>query len=91
MPWCARPWAPAAALGRDGQALVIAVPYLWLLLFFLIPFVIVLKISFSDAQIAMPPYQPLFEWVGGAGARRSSSTSATSPSWSRTTSTGRPT
>ena len=38
-------------------------PYLWLLLFFLIPFAIVLKISFSDAQIAMPPYQPLFSWA----------------------------
>ena len=50
--------------GVTGKALVSSVPYLWLLLFFLIPFVIVLKISFSDAQIAMPPYQPLFEWIG---------------------------
>ena len=47
-----------------GRSLVTAVPYLWLLLFFLIPFVIVLKISFSSTQIAMPPYQPLFHWVG---------------------------
>jgi putrescine transport system permease protein len=43
---------------------VAAVPYFWLLLFFLIPFVIVLKISFSESQIAMPPYQPLIEWAG---------------------------
>jgi len=43
---------------------VIAVPYVWLLLFFLIPFVIVLKISFSETAIAMPPYQPLVQWVG---------------------------
>jgi putrescine transport system permease protein len=50
--------------GLSGRALVAAVPQLWLALFFLIPFVIVLKIAFSDAQIAMPPYQPLFEWVG---------------------------
>jgi putrescine transport system permease protein len=39
------------------------VPFLWLFLFFLVPFIIVLKISFSDAQIAMPPYQPLLHWV----------------------------
>jgi putrescine transport system permease protein len=47
----------------DGRTAVIAVPYLWLLMFFLIPFAIVLKISFSDAQIAMPPYEPLLHWV----------------------------
>jgi len=29
---------------------------------FLIPFVIVLKISFSETQIAMPPYLPLLQW-----------------------------
>jgi len=46
-----------------GRALVASVPYLWLMLFFLIPFVIVLKISFSDARIAMPPYEPLLHWV----------------------------
>jgi putrescine transport system permease protein len=50
-------------LGIDGRAAVIAVPYIWLLLFFLVPFVIVLKISFSDAQISMPPYEPLLHWV----------------------------
>jgi len=55
---------PLKRLGVRGRALVTSVPYLWLLLFFLVPFVIVLKISFSDAQIAMPPYQPLFEWIG---------------------------
>ncbi|HVN42456.1 MAG TPA: ABC transporter permease subunit [Steroidobacteraceae bacterium] len=38
-------------------------PYVWLLLFFLVPFVIVLKISFSGPQIAMPPYQPLLHWA----------------------------
>jgi putrescine transport system permease protein len=46
-----------------GQTLVTAIPYLWLMLFFLIPFVIVLKISFSAAQISMPPYQPLLHWA----------------------------
>jgi putrescine transport system permease protein len=47
----------------QGRALVASIPVLWLLLFFLIPFVIVLKISFSDARIAMPPYEPLLHWV----------------------------
>jgi hypothetical protein len=36
----------------------------WLLLFFVVPFVIVLKISFSDIDLAIPPYKPLLEWVG---------------------------
>jgi putrescine transport system permease protein len=49
--------------GVTGQGLVTAVPYLWLVLFFLVPFVIVLKISFSTAEIAMPPYAPLLHWV----------------------------
>lgn len=42
--------------------LVIAVPYLWMLLFFAVPFAIALKISFSSAAIAMPPYTDLFGW-----------------------------
>ena len=46
-----------------GRELVTSIPYLWLVLFFLIPFVIVLKISFSDSQIAMPPYEPLIRWA----------------------------
>ena len=49
--------------GVPGRSLVAAVPYLWLVLFFLVPFVIVLKISFSDSQIAMPPYEPLLQWA----------------------------
>jgi putrescine transport system permease protein len=47
----------------NGRSLVTAVPYLWLLLFFLIPFAIVLKISFSSTLIAMPPYEPLLHWT----------------------------
>jgi putrescine transport system permease protein len=51
-------------LGLRGRNLVTAVPYLWLIVFFLIPFAIVLKISFSTTQIAMPPYEPLLHWAG---------------------------
>ena len=37
---------------------LIAVPYLWLLVLFLVPFLIVFKISLSDAALAIPPYAP---------------------------------
>lgn len=47
--------------------LVVVVPYLWLLLFFAAPFFIILKISFSDTAIAMPPYTPLFKGFGALG------------------------
>jgi putrescine transport system permease protein len=44
---------------------VIAVPFLWLLLFFLLPFFIVFKISLSDVAIAMPPYVPVLDLSQG--------------------------
>ncbi|MEX0734420.1 MAG: ABC transporter permease subunit [Steroidobacteraceae bacterium] len=47
----------------SGRTLVTAVPYLWLILFFLMPFLIVLKISVSEIQLAMPPYEPLVTWI----------------------------
>ena len=56
--------APLSKVGVSGRGLVVALPYLWLLLFFVVPFVIVLKISFSDVDLAIPPYKPLLEWVG---------------------------
>lgn len=40
------------------RAALIAVPYLWLLVLFLVPFLIVFKISLSDAALAIPPYTP---------------------------------
>ncbi|MCD7111179.1 ABC transporter permease subunit [Rhizobium sp. DKSPLA3] len=45
--------------------LVIIIPYAWLLVFFLIPFVIVLRISLSETAVAMPPYLPVFAWADG--------------------------
>src|SRR5690554_1610852 len=50
----------------NGKTLVISVPYLWMFLFFLLPFVIVLKISFSQAAIAIPPYERLFQYADQA-------------------------
>jgi putrescine transport system permease protein len=47
-----------------GQRLVIAVPYVWLLLFFLVPVLIVLKISFAEfAPYGRPPYEPVIRWL----------------------------
>jgi putrescine transport system permease protein len=40
-------------------------PYVWMLLFFLVPFVFVLKISLSQTVIAMPPYVPVFDLTEG--------------------------
>lgn len=51
-------------LGRldpRSRGLVVTLPYLWLLIFFAIPFLIVLKISFADQLIAQPPYSALYE------------------------------
>lgn len=47
----------------SGKLWVISIPYLWMFLFFLLPFAIVLKISFSQAAIAIPPYQPIFQYA----------------------------
>lgn len=48
-----------------GRRLVIAIPYLWLLVLFLAPFFIVLKISLSDTTIAQPPYVPTLDLAQG--------------------------
>jgi len=55
--------AALSRLGLWGRGVVVAVPYLWLLLFFLVPFLIVFGISFSESVIAQPPYAPLLEWL----------------------------
>lgn len=52
---------------RLTAGLVPAVPYLWLGVLFLVPFLIVLKISLSDPAVAQPPYKPVFEWSDIAG------------------------
>ncbi len=47
---------------RRGRFLVTMLPMLWLLLFFAVPFLIVLKISFAEAVFGQsPPYTPLVE------------------------------
>jgi len=53
--------------GRNSRAIVL-LPYLWLVAFFLVPFLIVLKISLSQTALSQPPYVPVFDisagWTG---------------------------
>ena len=46
-----------------GRRLVIGIPFFWLFLFFLLPFVIVVKISFAEADVAIPPYTDVVSWA----------------------------
>jgi len=61
--------APPSARRRSGlgRAFLIGLPYLWLFLFFLVPFAIVLKLSLSEVAMAQPPYLPLAELLEDAG------------------------
>src|SRR3954470_16036679 len=51
-----KPWA---------ERVTVLVPYLWLAVFFLVPFLIVFKISLSQTVIASPPYSPVFDLAAG--------------------------
>jgi putrescine transport system permease protein len=57
-------WSQYVRRHWSGQRVVIGVPYFWLLLFFLIPFLIVLKISFAEfSPLGRPPYEPILRWL----------------------------
>lgn len=43
--------------------LAIVIPYIWLLIFFFIPFLIIFKISFSQPAFSIPPFDNLFHWI----------------------------
>jgi putrescine transport system permease protein len=51
--------------GTWGRRLVILVPALWLAVFFLAPFIIVVKLSLSHTVLAQPPYTPVFDLTAG--------------------------
>jgi putrescine transport system permease protein len=53
-------------LGWTGRLVLIGVPLLWLALFFLLPLLIVVKISLAESTIGIPPYTPLFTNDGGS-------------------------
>lgn len=55
------------AFTRPARLAAIA-PYLWLVVFFLVPFGFVLKISLSRTAIALPPYVPVFDPAQGWAA-----------------------
>jgi putrescine transport system permease protein len=59
-----------SGLRRDmmWQRFTVAIPYLWLLVFFLAPFAIILKISLADPVIAQPPFTPFFDDAGNITA-----------------------
>ncbi|TDQ99513.1 ABC transporter permease subunit [Paraburkholderia silvatlantica] len=56
---------PAKRLNLTGRTAVVAGPFIWLLLFFLVPFVLVVKISFADQQLGIPPYTELTSFADG--------------------------
>ncbi|WP_315812893.1 ABC transporter permease [Bradyrhizobium sp. SZCCHNR2028] len=45
-------------------------PYVWMVLFFLVPFAFVAKISLSQTAIAQPPYTPVFSLADGLSSLR---------------------
>jgi putrescine transport system permease protein len=62
--------ADPAQRGAWGRKLVVLIPYLWLVVFFLVPFLIVFKISLSETVTAQPPYMPTLDLTGGLAALR---------------------
>ncbi len=57
-----------AALSRflpSGRNVAIGVPFLWLTIFFALPFVLVFKISFADQVMGIPPYTSLVQFKDG--------------------------
>lgn len=54
---------PLISSVTKGRNWTLGIPYLWLLLFFAVPFVIVFKISLSSAAIAIPPYESIYQYA----------------------------
>jgi putrescine transport system permease protein len=56
---------PVRRFHLTGRTAVVAGPFVWLLLFFLVPFILVVKISFADQQLGIPPYTELTSYADG--------------------------
>jgi putrescine transport system permease protein len=56
---------PDAQKRSLAQKILVALPYTWLVAFFLVPFLMVFRISVSKSAIAVPPYTPLFHFEAG--------------------------
>ncbi len=50
-----------ASRRNAGRLVVLGLPYLWLLAFFLVPFALVLKVALSQSALGRPPYVPVFD------------------------------
>jgi putrescine transport system permease protein len=50
---------------RLGRWSVRAIPFAWLIVFFALPFVIIVRLSLSQSIVGQPPYAPVFESSGG--------------------------
>jgi putrescine transport system permease protein len=57
--------AGPAKFDRWYRRAVIGIPYAWLIVFLLVPFLIVLRISLSQTELAQPPYSPVFDLSAG--------------------------
>jgi putrescine transport system permease protein len=57
--------AGPATFDRWYRRAVIGIPYAWLIVFLLVPFLIVLRISLSQTELAQPPYSPVFDLTAG--------------------------
>lgn len=53
----------AQRMQAGWRSIVVFIPYVWLLLFFLLPFFIVAKISVAELKISSPPFTDLIEWT----------------------------
>jgi putrescine transport system permease protein len=50
--------------GRGGRRIVVGIPIVWLSIFFLLPLLILLKISLAEARYGQPPFTALLSWSG---------------------------
>ncbi len=57
--------ASPAKFDRWYRRAVIGIPYAWLIVFLVVPFLIVLRISLSQTELAQPPYSPVFDLSAG--------------------------
>ena len=55
----------ASHIAMPGKRFVIGVPYVWLFVFFLLPFLILLYISFVDQGESINPFKPIWDPVTG--------------------------
>ena len=73
---------------RGGSGLAALLPLLWLAVFFAFPFMLVAKLSLSDAALAMPPYTPRIDWSQGLAGLRASFSDLDGETYARLTKDG---